>query len=81
MTHKVYENQTKPDWSWLASGIGVIGTGVLTEIFNGDGNLFGAYCIGLALFFFLRLAIIPAIFPSWKPCNKPMPEPNKPEEG
>lgn len=46
------------DIKLLASIVGVIGGGAVTALFPAKGMLFGTYCIGLALAFFIHSAMI-----------------------
>jgi hypothetical protein len=58
MAQQVLHNTARPDVKWLASMIAVLGAGVVTALFEPRSILFGAYCTGLALAFFIREGLL-----------------------
>jgi len=59
LTHNVYQKAELINVPWLASLIGAIGGGAIMAIFPHKTPMFGAYCIGLGLSFFLRAMLHP----------------------
>ena len=53
MTHCVLQSAQEMTAQWLGAVLGVIGGGAVTAVFE-DKELFASYCIGLAIFFFVR---------------------------
>lgn len=58
LAHNVFQRAEVLNVSWLASMIGIIAGGAVTAIFQ-QKSLFGAYCMGLGISFFLRVIIFP----------------------
>jgi hypothetical protein len=55
MTCRVFHDARATDTKWLSTMIGTIAGGAITALFgSGASEMFGAYCIGLAIGFFLR---------------------------
>lgn len=54
MAHFVLHKTAKPDVKWLSWMIAVLGGGAVTALFEPRSILFGSYCVGLALAFFIR---------------------------
>jgi hypothetical protein len=54
MTCRVHHDAPAIDIKWLAGMIGTIGGGVVTALFTEGSEMFGAYCIGLTVGFFVR---------------------------
>jgi hypothetical protein len=54
MVQRAYHDVKTIDSSWIGAMIGVIGGAAVVSLFSKDTPMFGAYCIGLGLFFFIR---------------------------
>ena len=54
IAYGIYRSAKELTVQWLAAIIGVVAGGAVTAVFK-DQTLFGAYCIGLGLAFFLRV--------------------------
>ena len=59
MVNHVLQRAERVDVKWLASLIGVIGGGAVTSLFEKGSVLFGAYCVGLGIAFFIRVVSLP----------------------
>jgi uncharacterized membrane protein YeaQ/YmgE (transglycosylase-associated protein family) len=59
LANHVLEKATQVDVTWLGSMVGVIGGGAVTALFEPRSQVFGAYCIGLATAFFIRVVVRP----------------------
>ena len=53
LAHHIFLRAKPVNVRWLATMIGVIGGGAVTALFERGSILFGAYCIGLGIAFFI----------------------------
>jgi hypothetical protein len=60
MTHLTFYSTRQLSVKTLGAIIGVIGGGAVTALFQ-DSLLFGAYCIGLGVAFFVRVVAAPVV--------------------
>jgi len=61
MANHVLEKAKQVDVKWLGSMIGILGGGAVTALFEPRSQLFGAYCVGLAGAFFIRVFLLPVV--------------------
>jgi hypothetical protein len=61
MANHVLERAKEVNVKWLGSMISILGGGAVTALFEPRSQLFGAYCIGLAGAFFIRVLCLPVV--------------------
>jgi hypothetical protein len=61
MANHVLERAKEVNTKWLGSMISILGGGAVTALFEPRSQLFGAYCVGLAGAFFIRVIFLPVI--------------------
>jgi hypothetical protein len=58
MACRVHQDARSVDTRWLAAMIGTIGGGAVMALFEPRSELFGSYCLGLAIGFFCRPVVL-----------------------
>jgi hypothetical protein len=64
LAHYAFWQRRYINVAWIASLLSVVGGGAVTAVFKSE-TLFGAYCIGMFAFFFLRMGLFSWLATKW----------------